>query len=147
LYTQDVATLSQALIFLLVSLIDMQQPTEALIIDYIQDSAPVATLTVTPIADTDRDAYIVVVTPADDQDSPSGESVRIEQSDLYAHQYFVFGPEGSAVMDVSSFRSLRAGSEWSPGQSAPVAGPVHLLERAGITIVIAESESAILISR
>ena len=150
--------LSQALIYLLVALIDIEQPVETLTVDYLLNSAPAAVLEIVPLDNSDQDAFLVRGQAADRSESnepgePLGP-IRVEQSDLYTHIYVVTAPgTPPAVVDVSAVRAVRAGGEWSAGGASPlsatgaVAGGFYILERPGSTVVMAESESIVLVSR
>ncbi len=156
LYTVPVPALTEAVIYLLVVLIEILQPTEAVIVDYLQDSAPAMVVQITPALNSDNDVYLIdasVVTAATDT-----VSFRIEQSDLYAHNYVVYA-SGSppTVIDLSPVRRGLAGVnlEMNAGSSTNVtleldsvtSGPLHLLNRPPYIMLAAPAEAILLIAR
>jgi hypothetical protein len=136
-------------IYLVVVLVDVMQPSGPITVDYLQNSAPAAQISVVP--DDDEDVFAVV---ADGMDT-----VRVEQSDLYAHSYVAYSTGlPPAVIDLTEvrrqFRTPVPAPETPGGREAAViaapegiGGPLHLMSRPPFTILTAESEAIILIAR
>ena len=165
LYTVFVLALSEAVIYMLVVLIEIVQPTEAVTVDYLQNSAPAMVVQITPALNSDNDVYLIDASSV----STASESVsfRIEQSDLYAHNYTVFA-SGSppTVLDLAPILrqlagvnlELGAGSTTdltlelgtapaSEAPGAPITGPLHLLNRPPCMMLAAGAEAILLIAR
>ena len=165
LYTAFVPGLSEAVIYMLVVLIEIVHPTEAVTVDYLQNSAPAMVVQITPALNSDNDVYLIDASPV----STATESVsfRIEQSDLYAHNYMVFAPGSPpTVLDLAPILrqlagvnlELGAGSSTdltlelgtgpaSEATGAPIAGPLYLLNRSPYMMLAAGAEAILLIAR
>ena len=63
LYTVFVLGLSEAVIYMLVVLIEIVQPTEAVTVDYLQNSAPAMVVQITPALNSDNDVYLIDAAP------------------------------------------------------------------------------------
>jgi len=166
LYTVTVLALSETLIYMLVVLIELLQPTGAITVDYLQDSSPAMVVQIVPALNSDNDLYLL------DASAPSAPaetvSFRVEQSDLYAHNYVVF-PPGSppVVLDLSPVRrwlasasvdlatgrptdfTLELGTTAESPPTGETAYPalMHLLIRPPYVMLAAGAEHILLIAR
>ena len=158
--------LTETVIYLLVVLIEVLQPTEAVTVDYLQNSAPAMAIEIVPVLDSDNDAYLVRASSAlTDGDTLT---LRIEQTDLYAHNYLVFAPGSPpAVFDLAPVRRSLAGMNLDPGagRNADITldlgtagvseetggtvapGQLHLLIRPPYIMLAAGAEAILLIAR
>ncbi|MCK4515966.1 MAG: hypothetical protein KAU31_11950 [Spirochaetaceae bacterium] len=148
--------LTEAVIYMLVVLIEILQPTEAITVDYVQNSTPAMVVQITPAVNSDNDVYLIdasVVTTATDT-----VSFRIEQSDLYAHNYVVYVPGSPpTVIDLSPVRRSLAGVNLEMGAGSSInltleldsvtSGPLHLLNRPPYVMLAAPAEAILLIAR
>ncbi len=137
---------------MLVLLIEILQPTEVVTVDYLQNSVPAMVVQISPTLNSDNDLYLITA-------SPVAVSIRIEQSDLYAHNYVVFAPDTPpVVLDLAPVRRRLAGAglemdagtdiDLTPESStAAIAGPLHLLNRPPYIMLAAGAEAILLIAR
>jgi hypothetical protein len=97
----------------LVLLIELLQPAEAITVDYLQDSRPALVIEITPLEQAENDVYVLDARShplAGDDETVEGGSVRIEQSDLYASNYLVYPDTGTPfVVDTAPFRRQLVG--------------------------------------
>lgn len=151
---------------MLIVLLEVLNPAGEFAVDYLQDSAPAMVLSVTPVAGTDGDVYLVRrADPAGSDDTP----LRIEQSDLYAHEYVVFPSDAPPMVlslsgvrrelgrvgldpDVHGTRDLvfqppAAAEGPDDASAAPIGGPLYLLVRNSTLLLAAPSEGAVLVTR
>lgn len=110
----SVPALTEAVIYLLVVLIEVLLPTEVVTVDYLQNSVPTMVVSITPVQDSDDDLYLITASPVSTGGARSADaetvSIRIEQSDLYANNYLVFTPGSPpAVLDLTPVRRRLAG--------------------------------------
>ncbi len=153
----SVPVLSEAVICLLVVLIEILQPTDAVTVDYLQNSAPAMVVQISPALNSDNDVYLISASPVPGSTAET-VSVRIEQSDLYAHNYVVYA-RGSppTVLDLTSVRRSLAGVnlEMDAGSGTNLtlemdsvtSGPLHLLNRPPYIMLAAPAEAILLIAR
>jgi hypothetical protein len=172
-----VLALSQTVIYMLVVLIEVLQPTAELTVDYLQNEAPAMVIQVEPVLNSDDDVYLVTATTTTLADGGS-VTMRIEQTDLYAHNYLVFGTDSPPqVVDLSPIRRQLAGVSMRPGNrqhfdlmlemtgvaESPVAGEpmasgetavgagaggsLHLLGRPPYLLLTAPAGAVVLIAR
>ena len=140
----------QTVIYLLVALLEILQPSAAISADYLQGGVPTDVFTIAPAGEGDSDVYVVT--------SESGEILRLEQADLVAHNYIVYSTEAPAsIVSMSTVRSeLRLPSRenslpvgdysWTP-ESGEVAGIVHLLVREAHVAISSQNDGALIMTR
>jgi len=153
----SVPVLSEAVICLLVVLIEILQPTDAVTVDYLQNFAPTMVVQISPALNSDNDVYLISASPVPGSTAET-VSVRIEQSDLYAHNYVVYAPGSPpTVLDLTSIRRGLAGVNLGMGAGSGInltremdsvtSGPLHLLNRPPYIMLAAPAEAILLIAR
>lgn len=139
----------QPVFYLLVALIRILNPVDDVSVNYFRDAAPAGEFLIELVDSAEGDAHLVFYSPAEDPGSDGdneGFPLRIEQSDLYSHQY-IMNPSGvpPQLIDLTPVNRWLTGSEWEGLDG--LAGPLHLIERPPLVILSSESEGILLIAR
>ena len=155
--------LPNALLYLVVALLEIVGVGETIQMDYLLDSSPALVLTLESVPGQDRDMYTLEAISATGQDSQIYPLVRIEQSDLYAYNYLIYmdglpGPlvaNTSAVLrqisrlrDIEEFEvDLGSSAVELAGDDQGTGVTLHFLVRDGHTVVAAPEYGIVLVTR